>query len=543
MNHYKKKHWLEFLGVGVLSVLAATSMVALSLILQHAIDFTMEGKLKEAIGISVIFMIVFTLVFFGQAMFQVTLNQKLIKEMRETIVNNVIYKSYVSYEAYKGSSYLSLMTNDVKKIEDDYIDTIFSIFVKVVQLILAIVVMTRYSWVFTVVMLGMTVLMFLIPAYFSSKMQRATEQLSESQNEMTRGMNEIVQGFEVIKTFQQEEYRLKKFDLVNKQMKQSAIKLGILKEANSTVSNVLAFCMQMVICILAAYFIYQNKMSYGSMVGVIQVSGSITNPLFGLFYTIPLLKSLKPIWKKIEDYTKEDKFRDIEMKEMPLDWREITIEHVNFQYPHKEKNTLEDISIKIERGKKYLLIGESGGGKSTLVKLLCGYYQPDTGSIMVDGDPNINLQHNVAMIHQNIFLFDESIKRNITIHEEGVDKLQHVIETSNLKEVVEQKGIDFVIGENGKELSGGQKQRVAIARALYSEREIIILDEGFSALDSESANEIEKKLLQMNDITVISISHHTTPEIMNLYDQIIEVKAGKITNIENVSQENNACLA
>lgn len=538
MKEYGKKHLWEFIWAGVTAILFSAVFVGISVILQEAIDFAIAGNLEKAIWLLVGFTIVFAVVYLLQAFSLVNLNQKIIGEIRESIVKKILHKDTMEFKEHMETDYISLIQNDVKKIEDTYLDTLFSILIASAQLILAIVVMTHYSWVFTVVMLGMTALMFLVPAIFSKKLAGATEEVSKAQQTMTEGFSEVVYGYEVIKSFQKEKYRLSVFEGRNQLMRKKAKKLELWKQANGGVSNVLAFMMQMVICVLAGWFICNGKMSYGSMVGVIQVSGNITNPLFQLFTWIPIIKSFEPIWEKLALYTKCNEVEESESvnvhdgDESKKEWNEIVLKNVEFAYPNEEKQALVDINVKIERGKKYLIVGESGGGKSTLINVLCGNFIPQAGEVLIDGTLQNNtsglLKRMSSVVWQNIFLFNERIVDNILMGDKKSEWLDRVLKRTKMEDVVNEKGLDFIVGSNGDLLSGGQKQRIAIARALYVQKDMLVLDEGLSALDPNTAKEIETSILEDKKITVISISHHVTPDLLEQYDGVWEVKDGEV---------------
>ncbi len=539
MKKYGKRHLWEFIWAGVTAVLFAAAMVGISVVLQEAIDAAIVGELKSAVGMLAVFTAVFAIVYLLQAFSLVNLNQKIIGEIRGDIVSKILRKDTQEFKEHSETDYMSLLQNDVKKMEDTYLDTLFSVVIAGAQLVLGIAVMTYYSWVFTVVMLGMTALMFLVPAGFSKKLAKATEEVSAAQAILTEGFSEAVYGYEVIKSFQKETYRLSVFEERNQFMRKKARKLELWKQANGGVSNVLAFAMQMVICVLAGWFICNGKMSYGSMVGVIQVSGSITNPLFQLFAWIPVIKSFDPIWEKIEVYTKcngagKTEEHVILEKEAANNnsWNEIELKNVAFSYPDAEKQVLSDVNLKIERGKKYLIVGESGGGKSTLINVLCGNFIPQAGEILVNGTADKKsgslLKQLSAVVWQNIFLFNESIADNILMGDKKNEWLEQVVKRTKMEEVADEKGLAFIVGSNGDLLSGGQKQRIAIARALYAKKDILVLDEGLSALDPETAGAIEQDILAEKDLTVISISHHVTKELLERYDEVWEVKDGRI---------------
>ncbi|MBR6395345.1 MAG: ABC transporter ATP-binding protein [Lachnospiraceae bacterium] len=534
MKIYLKKNKVRFAIAVFFAISYAFVNVGISLLLQHIVDTATSGEILKAILIAAGYMMVLAIICFLQARSEVGLNQRITGEIRNNIVEKILKKSTMDFEKHKSSDYVSLVQNDVKKIEDSYISTILSILCDVVMLVLAVIVMTRYSWVFTVFMFVMTAIMFVVPMLFSKKLSGASEELSKAQEKMTEGLTEVVGGFEVVRSLQKEDYSISKFGIVNKYLIKKGVKFGLLKQMNNSASNTLMFTMQMVICILAGYFIYIGKISYGSMVGVIQVSGSFCQPLFQLFALIPALKALEPIIKKIGEYTVESSETAGKESENQTGhekkhvWSKITFENVSFAYPDSEKETLKSVNLSIEKGKKYLIVGESGAGKSTLINMLCGNYEPKAGKVLIDGaseKQNI-LKKLTAVVWQKVFLFNESIKENVMLGETNDAKYEKAIRNAEIEDVVKEKGADYKVGSDGSLLSGGQKQRVAIARAMYAERDIIVLDEGISALDNGTARAIEETLLDRQELTLISVSHHILPETRTRYDEIIELKNG-----------------
>jgi len=534
MKIYLKKNKVRFAVAVFFAIAFAFVYVGISLLLQHIVDTATSGEILKAIIIAAGYTLAIALISFFKAHSEVKLNQKIAGEIRENIVDKILKKDTLDFEKHKGSDYVSLVQNDVKKIEDSYVSTVLQIISYAIMLVLAVIVMTRYSWVFTVFMFVMTAIMFVVPMLFSKKLSGASEELSKAQENMTEGLTEVVGGFEVVRSLQKEDYSTSKFGIVNRYLIKKGVKFGLLKQMNNSASNTLMFTMQMVICILAGYFIYIGKISYGSMVGVIQVSGSFCQPLFELFALIPAIKALDPIVKKIGEYTEEsqkaaeEETEDQAGKGNKHEWNKITFENVSFAYPDSEKETLKSVNLSIEKGKKYLIVGESGTGKSTLINLLCGNYEPKGGKVLIDGasEKQNMLKKLTAVVWQKVFLFNESIKENVMLGETNDAKYEKAIRNAEIEDVVKEKGADYKVGSDGSLLSGGQKQRVAIARAMYAERDIIVLDEGISALDNGTARAIEETLLDRQELTLISVSHHILPEMRSRYDEIIELKNG-----------------
>ena len=201
-----------------------------------------------------------------------------------------------------------------------------------------------------------------------------------------------------------------------------------------------------------------------------------------------------------------------------------------------ERKALDNINITFDKNKKYAIVGESGSGKSTLIKLLMRYYNDYEGKISID---NLNIKNiyssdlykNISMIQQNIFMFDDSIKENIRLYSNHDDKdILDACKRSGLDKLLNKlpNGINSLVGENGNKLSGGEKQRIAIARALINNTQILILDESTSALDNETAYNLENSLLNLENLTLITVTHKLIKNILNRYDEIIVMKNGKI---------------
>ena len=194
------------------------------------------------------------------------------------------------------------------------------------------------------------------------------------------------------------------------------------------------------------------------------------------------------------------------------------------------------ISLSIKKGKKYAFVGKSGCGKSTLIKLIAGYYSDFKGNVLYDEDnlSIVDVDKITALssiIHQNVYMFDESILDNICLHEDySKEELQSALSDSGLLHFIEQvpNGLEYHVGENGNNLSGGQKQRIAVARALIRKKPLLILDEGTSAIDMQTAYDIESRLLAISDLTLLTITHNMSKDILELYDEIIFMADGRI---------------
>ena len=195
---------------------------------------------------------------------------------------------------------------------------------------------------------------------------------------------------------------------------------------------------------------------------------------------------------------------------------------------------LECLDLTLRKNEKVVLIGPSGCGKSTLIKLLSGKYADYTGAIRYDGTElhdldNRKLRGLVTVIHQNTFLFNDTLRFNICLGEEfSEEELRRALALSGVDRFLPAGGLDGSCGENGAHLSGGQRQRIALARALIRGVKVLILDEGVSAIDVAAANEIEGELLDMEELTLLTITHRIRDGLVERYDRVLEMESGML---------------
>jgi ABC-type multidrug transport system fused ATPase/permease subunit len=206
----------------------------------------------------------------------------------------------------------------------------------------------------------------------------------------------------------------------------------------------------------------------------------------------------------------------------PLFSRAIELRDITFTYAGAERPTITGISLRIEKGHSIGFVGQTGSGKSTLINLLLGLYEPTSGEIFADGKPlgkpvPPKWQTRIGYVPQEIFLMDDTLFRNIAIgvpeNEVDHERMKKAIASAQLQEVIEKmpQGLETQVGERGVMLSGGQRQRVGLARALYFDPEMLILDEGTSALDNETEAKFMRAVESLQgEITIISIAHRLT---------------------------------
>ena len=275
------------------------------------------------------------------------------------------------------------------------------------------------------------------------------------------------------------------------------------------------------------------------MLAITQLVNNIANPLGRLSNEIPLLKSIKPIENKIETYfenSHEHRINSIDSIE------NISFKDVSFSYD-QSKEIIHDFNHVFYKNKKYVLVGNSGSGKSTIIKLLLNNYEVSKGTLYInDIDINTinieNIYQHISIVHQNAPILNDTLKNNITYFKEYSDnQITEVIEKAGLKDFVNAlpEDLNTVINENGNNISGGEKQRISIARALLKDADLLIYDEPTSNLDHTTAKEIESILLNI-DKTCFMITHKLDKELLSKFDEILVLKDGSLKEAGSYQQ-------
>ena len=259
------------------------------------------------------------------------------------------------------------------------------------------------------------------------------------------------------------------------------------------------------------------------------------------------LSSITHLIKELSDFKREkDNNIHLKNKKNIEKFKSIVLESLSYQYPKTKTNVLKDVNLKINFGQMAGIIGQSGAGKSTLVDLLLGLLTPTKGSIKIDSlDINkhfSNWQKQIGYVAQDIYLMDDSIKKNIAfgINEAEINdkKIARSLQLSQLNDFVETlpNGLNTIIGERGLRLSGGQKQRIGIARALYNDPKVLIFDEATSSLDNETEKELINEIIKLKEKKlIIMIAHRLSTlnycDVLFLFDKGVLDDYGTINDL------------
>ncbi len=537
MKIYTKQNKVLLLFTILTSIIASLGYVFMAVLLQKLLDIAVEKNMQQFIPMvlfSIFYFVMLGIFLYLQSLLSKRITCKIIKQIRTDVFKGIVSQSMGDFGKRNTADYLSIITNDVKMIEDNFLLPFFEVVQYTVIFISSFVLMIYFDVIVTIVVFVAITLMFLVPSLLGKELEKRQNTLSSQLADFTTKLKDILSGFEIIKSYSMKQYVIQKFDKENSDTIHTKYSVDKLFALNEGLSSFLALMAQIVVLFLSAYFIITERITVGTLLGMVQVSSNLANPLIMIFTNIPKIKSIQPIIEKLTVLSKYE-LNEVPKKQSATFNSVVSISNLSFAY-EKQNRVLDKINLHIEKGKKYVIVGKSGCGKTTLVKLLAGYYTEYSGKILYDNtDLNMMNENDIvqlsSIIHQNIYMFNESVYDNICLHEDySKESIDKAVKASGLNDVIEKlpEGLLYEAGENGSNLSGGQKQRIAVARALIRNKPILILDEGTSAIDMQTAYDIENHLLKIEGLTIITITHNLKKELLELYDNIIYMENGEI---------------
>lgn len=535
-----KKYILKNKGVLLVTLLSGAvfsiGSTLVALILKEVIDAAIAGDLNRFVTLvvqTIVYLALVGLCYGLYATFGKKFLGKVTTMLRYDAFQGMFKKNISDFNAVNSADYLSALTNDVKNVEENYLAPLLLCLQHIIMFLASFAIMLSLSPLVTLCLFVAMFLLIAIPSLFQALIQKKQEMFSKEQSHLTIAIKDFLSGFEVIRSYKMNSYAVGAFAEKNNTVFHAKYSLDKLLALVEAVSTILGVAVQCSVLFVSAYLIIKGSISAGALVGLVQVAGTIVAPIQILSQNVPKIKGSKPIIERLNrfiDY-KDSTFTGTAS---PTFDTAIEVRNLHFGYT-QDKDTIKGIDFTFKKGKKYAVVGKSGCGKTTLINLLTGYYAGFEGEILYDGTDMRSLDieklnEMSSVIHQNVYMFDESIQNNICLHRKTEKaSLQMALRMSGVEMFLgDDKGLDTSVGENGNNLSGGQRQRVAVARALVQGKSFLILDEGTSAVDMQTAYDIESQLLKIHGLTLITITHSLNPELLTGYDTIIFMEDGSI---------------
>lgn len=365
---------------------------------------------------------------------------------------------------------------------------------------------------------------YLITKKLIAQNGKNTSEYIEANREYAKWFGNVIGGVREIRLFGISKYEEKIFSEKQSRIISSQRRISLLFKWNAIANSIIIQFLIMILYIVGGSYVIRQELSVGSIFAFITYVSYVTGPISSILNIGYLLSGIIPSTKryyKFMDLEEEDYHESLDKPIL----ESIKFNKVGFRYK-KNNNVLDNVSFCIPKRSKTAIIGSNGSGKSTIIELLLRMYDVQQGEILI-GEKNIktfNLKDYrslISIVSQEIYLFNDSILNNICLYRAvSEQKLMDSIKDSGLEEFINERSLNYIVGENGSELSGGQKQKIAIARALVQDKPILIFDEATSNVDISSKDIISNLVKnKLKEKTVITITHGS--ELLKDADNII----------------------
>lgn len=451
--------------------------------------------------------------------------------LKKYYVKRVFNKNISEFQKENNAKYLSSMTNDFNTLEMNLISGIYTVGNGIISFLVGIWLLSTVDNRMILLAFVIIVANLIISILTSKPTQKAYKERSDMFDGYTSYIKEVLSAFHIVKNYNLQDKVTKDYYEKSEAIQNKGFIIErMITFINSSQNFIMMGSMYGVICGIG-YLAVKGDITPGGLLLVVEGINRMAWPLFEISENLPKLFSTGNLIKKIEDTLKNSNSYE-ETVSLPEFKDRIEFHNVEFGYEDDERVILSDVNLEFKKNGKYLIVGPSGGGKSTLLRLFRKYFNPTKGNIKIDGYDLKDVKKEdyfslVANIEQQVFIFEDTIKNNITLYKEYSDKdIEAAINSAGLSDFIHNlsNGLDTIIYDNGKNISGGERSRIVIARALLNKASILFMDEAFASLDMDRAKEIEQTILSLKDITVINVSHVIFKDTKDCYDRVITVK-------------------
>lgn len=515
----KPKIWRYILGITGVGVTNAMLTILLAFVSKDMVNFAVSGdmeKLTDSVvrmGISVLVLCIAFSVF--SYLFGSTVRSIMVKTGLNVFKH--ITGMQVSYfENHHSGDLISCLTNDIKTLEEAISSRTLILVLTAFAGVGSAITMFFISYKITLIMLLFCTLLSFTNMLFAKSIRRLSNGIQEGLAKLTQHLTDIIAGFSVIRMFHIRNTVIEKFDTQNN----NVTRLSVKRSRNEAIMNGSSFLMSMLsfvgtVCISVLMGV-RDKSDLGTITMIVTLQSSVTTLFLLLGSYISMFQTSLAGADRV--FSLLDQPLEPERYDMPThsDNSMLGMEAVSFAYS-REKKVLEDMSFSVNKGQTAALVGSSGGGKSTIIKLLLGFYPVAEGLITIAGKAIsqytlAELRDMIAYVPQDVYLFNGTVYDNISYGKPDASKDEIITAAGAayahdfIMEMPE--GYNTLVGEGGARLSGGQRQRIAIARAMVKNAPILLLDEATSALDSESEQQVQHALNELvKGRTVLVIAH------------------------------------
>ena len=545
LRKYMKRYSIPiFLNILLAIISSAVSSAPLALIKRLFDKGIIESNEKDilyAAGSMILLAIIGAVLVYWNTVFSALISASIYKNIVDDIYIKIQKLDMEYFSSAKIGELMTKVVTDPNNINSVIKET-FNMIPEIFKVVICFGLALSIDWKLTLGILIVAPVLITVVKKYSKKLKRSGKKRQEAMGVINSKLQESLSGIRVIKAFAMEQEEIRDFRIKNTKLKRIAIQTAKYNARSSAVSEALNYIMIAGLLLAGGYRVLRgHDFTPGDFITIMGAISSMYTPIrraITRFNEISV--DIPSVGRVFEILEEEPKIIDNENKILFQYFSDnITFENVDFKYKDSEERILKNINLTVKKGETVAFVGNSGGGKSTLVNLIPRFFDVSSGVIKIDGvdikDYDVkSLRKNIGIVPQETFLFSGTILQNIKYGKRDAtfDEIKEAAKKANAHDFIEnlEEGYNTEIGERGVKLSGGQKQRIAIARAILENPQILILDEATSALDNESEKLVQDALEKlMENKTTFVIAHRLTT--IENSDKIVVLQQGEIKEI------------
>ena len=510
-------------------VLQSLLTIMVAFILELLVNTASEGNMKMLIKVFIVVGVYLAAAFAITKVNGHLTNHYLCTQnirIQGTIMEGIVQKKVGDFRKLGVGQAIALLENDVKLLETNYYTARLRLVELCSTFLFGVIAMFVINWKIAIAVIVASMIPVVFSGIYTKPMDQLQNEYSSNYGKYSSTIKNVLVNYNLIKVFFLEKKVLedvsKNCIRQEKSKKNYQIRVGLAQNY----SSLLGFAVVFAVFGVGSILVIQGKAKIGALLAFIQLMNYVLSPIEGIAIQKGRMDSCKGIMTKIDDLMEQTdneptgeypRLSDIELK--------------NVSYSFGDKKVLNNLNLRFEQGKKYVLIGSNGSGKSTLLHIINRFYEDYEGQVCygdIEGKAISTAQfyNHVIMLQQEVLILNDTLRNNVVLYRD--------IDQKELADTIKRVGLEKVFAheeelciDNGNNMSGGEKQKIAAARALLRHPQVLLLDESFSAMDPASRMDAEKVLLESADM-VIAISHDRSPENLARYDEVIYMDEGQV---------------
>ena len=545
LKKYIKKYYLLIILNMVLAMVSSIVSVSPLILVKRLVDQGILGSNEKdilyAAGGMICLAIVGAILIYWNGILSVIISSSIYKNITDDLYVKIQSLDMEYFSRTKIGELMIKVLNDPSNVNYLIIES-FNMVSEVFRAVVCLIIAFYKDWKLTLGVLVIAPILMVTVKRYSKKLKKSGRARQEATGILNSKLQETLSGIRVIKAFAMEKEEIKDFKKKSMELKRVALKSARYTSKSSAISEAINYIMVAMLLMFGGFRVLRgNHFTTGDFITIVGAISSMYTPVkraISRYNEISMnIPSIGRIFEILDvvpeiadapDCVKFEEFRS-----------DITFENVDFRYKDNDEKILKNINLVAKKGETVALVGNSGGGKSTLVNLIPRFFDVDAGEISIDGinvkDYKIkSLRKKIGIVPQETFLFGGTVLENIRYgnQQASVEEVIEAAKKANAHEFIEklEQGYETEIGERGVKLSGGQKQRISIARAILENPQILILDEATSALDNESEQLVQDALEKLMKGKTTFVIAHRLSTIINS-DKIVVIQQGEIKEV------------